>query len=495
MSSPQVLFITSEIYPFSKTGGLGDVLGALPLQLHRMGVDTAVITPFYGRLQTSGIGMHLMYSDLPVGYPWTPVTADVYQADFRGMPVYLVARDEFFDRRSYYNTHKGDYFDNCERFIFFNRAVMQLVRTFETAPTVVHAHDWQAALTPAYLNFQRQADPFWAGTRSVMTIHNLAFQGRFSSRLFWQTGLPPHAWSMDGAEFHGDFNMLKTGIAYADHVTTVSPSYAEEICCETCGCGLEGILSKRGTDVTGILNGADYEVWDPAYDRFLPCTYSPDIVAGKHGCKASLLRELGLDADLAKRPVLGFIGRLREQKGIDLLIEIIPDLVELDVGLVILGEGDPRFEAQVLNLMEEYPGRVAANVAYTEDLAHRIQAGTDIFLMPSRYEPCGLTQMYSLRFGTPPVATAVGGLRDTIVPYPSSDATGFMFPAPESRLFLNAVREAVTLWEDDPAGWQAMRDRAMRQDFSWRKAGEEYLAMYRSLGADITLSPREEQVD
>ena len=347
--------------------------------------------------------------------------------------MYLVERYEFFDRRSYYNTHKGDYFDNCERFIFFCRAAISWANHLEEHPAVVHAHDWQAGMLPAFLYFLRQADPTWAGTRTVMTIHNLAFQGRFSSRLFWESGLPHSAWHQDGCEFWGDFNLLKAGIAYADVVTAVSPSYAKEIVTPAFGCGLEGILARRSKDLVGILNGADYEVWDPACDRFLPATYGPGAVKGKLRCKAALIEEMGLSPGLMDRPLLGFIGRLREQKGIDLLLEIVPRLMELNVGIVILGEGAPEYEAQAQSLCEDYPGLVAAKVSYTEDLAHRIQAGVDIFLMPSRYEPCGLTQIYSLRYGTPPVATHVGGLIDTIVPYPDAEATGFMFDTAPTR--------------------------------------------------------------
>ncbi len=471
---PLVLFVTSEVYPYSKTGGLGDARGALPLELHRMGVNTAVITPFYGRLKTADYGVRLMYSDCPVRYPWEPVPADIYLSDFHGVPVYLVHRAEYFDRRGYYNTHKGDYFDNCERFIFFCKAVLEFCRLLSTPPAIIHAHDWQAALTPAYLHFLRGSDPIWTNTRSILTIHNLAFQGRFSSRLFWESGLPPHAWSIDGVEFFGDFNLLKAGISYSDRITTVSPSYSSEICFDKYGCGLEGALSRRASDLTGIINGADYEVWNPENDIFLPSTYSEHSLEGKQACKEHLLRELGMDPALNCRPVLGFIGRLREQKGVDLLIAILPDLMKLDVGVVILGEGDLILDARILGLMEEYPGRLSALVSYTEDLAHRIQAGADIFLMPSRYEPCGLTQMYSLRYGAPPVATAVGGLRDTIVPWPDENATGFHFQEPEPLSFYSAVREAVLLF-DKKVIWDGIRKRAMGQRFLWSDSARKYI--------------------
>ncbi len=479
---PQVVFVTSEMYPFSKTGGLGDVLGALPLTLHRMGIRTAVVTPFYGRLGSAEFGVHLAWEDCHVGYPWGPITADIFQANFHGMPVYFVHRSEYFDRRFYYNDHKGDYFDNAERFIFFCRATMEFLKRLGTAPQILHVHDWQASLVAAYLYYWRLGDPYWQDTRSVLTIHNLAFQGRFSSRLFEGSGLPPQAWAMDGVEFFGDFNFLKGGIACADMVSAVSPSYAREILTPAFGCGLDGVLRARQHKLRGILNGADYSIWNPESNRFLPCTYDSASLKGKRNCKANLIKELNLDPALRRKPLLGFIGRLRSQKGVDLLIEILPELMRQDVGVVILGEGNLEKEARLLAMMEDYPGRLATLVSYTEDLAHRIQAGCDIFLMPSTYEPCGLTQMYALRFGTPPVATAVGGLKDTIVPWPDREATGFIFQRSDSRSFLEAVMQAVAVWRTMPDAWQAMVRRAMSKEFTWQDAAGRYVDVYRELG-------------
>ncbi|WP_027188327.1 glycogen synthase GlgA [Desulfovibrio cuneatus] len=476
-----VYLVTSEIYPFSKTGGLGDVMGALPLALQAQGIPVAVISPFYGRLSSGNFRIRLSISDCPVGYPWQPITADVYEADYYGVPVYFIHRGEFFDRRYYYNDHKGDYFDNAERFIFFCRAALSLIRRLGVNPSVVHSHDWQSALLPAYIHYLRQSGGFWAETSSALTIHNLAFQGRFSSRLFAGCGLPPEAWGMEGVEYYGDLNMLKGGIAYADAITTVSPTYAEEILHEHCGCGLDGILRKRKAHLSGILNGANYSVWSPEADPYLPATYSAANLSGKATCKQALLEELGLDARLMQRPVLSFIGRLRGQKGIDLLNAIVPDLIKLDVGIIVLGEGNPEHESTVLEFMEMYRGKVSAVVNYTEDLAHRIQAGSDIFLMPSRYEPCGLTQMYALRYGTPPVATAVGGLRDTIIPWPKDNFTGFTFERSSTAGFLQAVSKAVALWENDQPAWQNMVQRAMGQAFTWEEAGAAYAALYRQI--------------
>lgn len=485
----RVFFTTSEVYPFSKSGGLGDVMGALPLAMQRSGVPSAVISPFYGRISTSNFQIRLTISDLPVGYPWGPVTADVYEADYHGLPLYFIHRGEYFDRRYYYNDHKGDYFDNAERFIFFCRACVSLMERLGEPPLVVHAHDWQTSLLPAYLHFARRDNPFWAQTGTVCTIHNLAFQGRFSSRLFLSSGLPPEAWSMDGVEFFGDINMLKAGIAYADAVTTVSPGYAREILTEKFGCGLDGILRQREADLYGILNGADYDVWNPAEDHFLSCKYSADDFSGKEECKLHLIEELGLDPSLAERPILGFVGRFRGQKGIDLLVNIIPRLMELNVGVVALGEGNISHEARMMDLMETYRGRVSAVIGYTEDLAHRMQAGSDIFLMPSRYEPCGLTQMYALRYGTPPVATAVGGLRDTIVPWPDKDATGFVFSESSPEAFFHAIRQAVYLWENDPEAWNGMISRAMRQAFTWEKSCVQYSDIYNRIRRRLLPSP------
>jgi len=481
-SRPLVLFATSEMFPFSKTGGLGDVLGALPLALHRMGVNTAVVTPMYGRLSTGEIPLRLVHSDCPVGYPWAPVTCDVYAADFHGMPVYFIDRAEYFDRRYYYCTHHGDYFDNCERFLFFSRALLQWAKLMGEPPAVLHLHDWQTAVAAAYLNFWKQTDPFWAGTTSVLTIHNLAFQGRFSSRLFESSGLPAAAWHMDGVEYYGDFNLMKAGIAYADAITTVSPGYAQEIVTPEYGCGLEGILAHRSDLLSGILNGADYEVWSPDEDRFLKAPYSADDPSGKALCRRDLIEGFGLDPALLNRPILGFIGRLRRQKGIDLVLDAMAELMALDVGLVVLGEGNLDFEQRLSELMGEYPGRLVGHIGYTEELAHIIQAGCDIFLMPSRYEPCGLTQMYALKFGTVPVATAVGGLKDTIVPHPDPACTGFTFARPEAGLLAEAVGRAVALWER-PEQWAPIRARAMKAEYSWDAAARRYLETYRRAGA------------
>lgn len=480
----QVLFVASEMYPFSKTGGLGDVMGALPKELKRQGVDVALISPYYGRLNAGEHQLRLIYSKCRVGYPWAPITADIYTATCDDVPVYFVQRGEYFDRRSYYNTHDGDYFDNCERFIFFCRATMAWASRLDGAPAIVHAQDWQAALVPAYLHFLRPEAPYWHGTKTVLTIHNLAFQGRFASRLFWDSGLPRSAWDMEGAEFWGDFNLLKAGIAYSDIITTVSPTYAQEILYPHCGCGLEGILTRRSGHLRGILNGADYSVWDPEHDHYLPSTYGPDDLSGKAVCKRNLVTELGLDRHFLKRPILGFIGRIREQKGIDLLISILGRLMDKDVAVVVLGEGSLDDEAVLLDMMETYPGRLAVHIGYTEDMAHRIQAGADIFLMPSRYEPCGLTQMYALRFGTLPVATSVGGLRDTIVSWPDPQATGFTFGEPDADLFYRTILDALELWSR-PEEWRPMMLRAMRSDYSWEKAAKNYIDLYRELGADI----------
>ena len=484
-TNPEVVFIASEMYPFSKSGGLADVMGILPLTLHRMGVPTAVVTPLYGRLSSGHYQLRLVSENCPVGYPWPEITADIFQADYEGMPVYFIDRGEYFDRRHYYCTYKGDYFDNCERFLFFCRAALAGVkRLFPAAPKVVHVHDWHTALTTAYLHHWRAVDPYWADTRTMMTIHNLAFQGRFSSRLFWDCGLPYDYWNMNGVEYYDSFNLLKGGIAYADRVSTVSPTYSREILTSEFGCGLEGILSKRAPDLSGILNGADYDIWDPAADRFLECEYSWDNPGGKRSCKKKLLADMGLSKSLLDRPVLGFIGRLRQQKGIDLLLDILPELMRRDIGVVVLGEGNLAYEAALQDASESYQGRVAGYVGYTEELSHQIQAGSDIFLMPSRYEPCGLTQMYSLRYGTPPVATAVGGLVDTIVPFPDPQATGFIFEKSTPESFLGGIEEALDLWEDRPA-WQEMQTRAMKASFSWEDAAVRYLKIYRELGLNV----------
>lgn len=477
-----VVFAASEMYPFSKTGGLGDVMGALPLALHKMGVPVSVVTPFYGRLRTGKHKISKVVDSLPVGYPWEPVTADVFCTELEGLPVYFIDRGEYFDRKYYYNTTNYDYFDNAERFIFFCRAVLALVRQQGVSPAIVHAHDWQAGLIPAYIKYYKQHDPFWARSKSVCTVHNLAFQGRFSSRLFEGAGLPAESWNMGGVEFYGDLNMLKGSISYADKITTVSPSYAEEILTPEQGYGLTEALKYRKGDLVGIINGADYSIWDPAVSTYLTANYSPDDLSGKKKCKDDLILELGLSPTLRNRPIFGFIGRFRGQKGIDILNSIVPGLMKYDIGIVVLGEGKEEFELESMELARAYPGKYKAVVKYTEDLAHRIQAGCDGFLMPSRYEPCGLTQMYALKYGTPPVATAVGGLKDSIVPWPDPKATGFTFAHPSSQPLYSAILEAISLWESNQEAWHAMMLRAMKSEFTWEKSASRYLEVYRELG-------------
>ena len=476
----RVVLAASEMYPFSKTGGLGDVMGALPPALARSGLPVTVFTPYYGTLRTSRFNLKLVLRNCSVGYPWAPITVNVFETNYRSVQVYFLQRSEYFDRKNYYNDHYGDYFDNAERFIFFCRAVLAVIRQLGEPPAVVHAHDWQAALLPAYIHYLKQQDPFWSATKTITTIHNIAFQGRFSSRLFRDSGLPREAWSMDGVEYFGDFNFLKAGIAYSDMITTVSPSYAREILTERFGFGMDGILRHREHDLTGILNGADYCIWDPRNDKFLTTTYSRADFSGKAECKRDLLEKLGLSPSLMDRPLLGFVGRLRGQKGIDLLLEILPRVMELDVGVVVLGEGSLRYEGAIQSMAAAYPGKVHAAVSYTEDLAHRIQAGCDIFLMPSRYEPCGLTQMYALRYGTPPVASAMGGLRDTIIPHPDPKSTGFTFMRTEAEDFYKAIYDAVALWENKDE-WHALMSRAMCQAFTWEKSGKRYAELYRQL--------------
>ena len=477
-----ILFATSEIYPFSKSGGLGDVAGVLPLALDQQGRDVAVMTPLYGRVDAMGHSLRLLKENCLVGYPWPEVTADIYVADYHGVSVYFVDRPEYFDRRQFYCTYHGEYFDNCERFIFFCRAVMAWSKWLDTRPTVLHCNDWHTSLIPAYLHEARQTDSFWSETGSVLTIHNLAFQGQYSARLFWESGLSSSAWSMEGAEYYGSFNMLKTGIAYADKVTTVSPSYAGEIMTPEFGYGLEGILSKRAEDVVGILNGVDYSIWDPRADPFLRAHYGPYDLEGKQLCKEDLLERMGLHSRYANRPILGFIGRMRWQKGVDLILDILPELVEMDLALVFLGEGALETETHLTNLSEQHPGQLAVSIGYTEELSHQIMAGADLFLMPSRYEPCGLTQLYGLRYGTLPVTSNVGGLRDTVVPWPEPGCTGFKFERFHPEEFAATVRAAVDLWAD-PRGWAAVRERAMLRDFSWEQSAREYDNLYRGLEA------------
>lgn len=477
----RILFATPEAVPFAKTGGLADVAGALPKFLQPLGCEVILVMPYYRMVKRSGFPIQYLGEEIEVPLGDETLRAEVYQGHLdKNITVYFIGRDEFFDREYLYSGPKGDYFDNAERFIFFTRAVLNLARHIQFSPDVIHHHEWQTGLIPAYLKSIYGNDPFFERTATVFTIHNIAYQGLFKKEKLSLTGLPPEMYNPEGIEFWERINLMKAGIVYADAINTVSQKYSDEIQTPEYGYGLEGILRKRRKDLYGILNGVDYQDWDPSHDSHLIARYDLNNPTGKRECKKDLLKEFGLPPALEKVPLLGMISRLADQKGFDLLAEIIDELFTFDIGFVLLGTGEQKYHDLFSRIAKKYPQKAGIRIAYDDRLAHKIEAGADLFLMPSKYEPCGLNQIYSLKYGTIPVVRATGGLDDTITHYDPSAGTGngFKFARYDSKDFLNQIKAAMSLYAQ-PEQWTKLIRNAMASDFSWQRSAEAYLLLYR----------------
>jgi starch synthase len=482
----KLLFVTSEAYPLVKTGGLGDVAYSLPVALQRADVDVRLLLPGYrevlrklgsvqilGWLELQGAGrlhgVRILQSSHP-DYPF---------------PLWIVDCPALFDRpgNPYLQPEGYDWADNAERFTVFSRAAAELSRDalgIGWTPAVVHAHDWQTGLVPALL------DGFPNRPQRVFTIHNMAYGGHFSQADFVSLQLPSYWWSAEGAEFYGGFSMLKAGIVYADAVTTVSPTYAREICTPAFGYGMDGLLQSRSYKLHGILNGVDNEVWNPATDKYLPAHYAADAIQpGKSQNKAALLQRFGVEnpAEHLPFPLLGMVSRLVEQKGVDLIINAIPSLLaSTEARFVLIGAGHGYFEQRLRELAAQHPERVFVFIGYDEQLAHLLEAGADMFLMPSRFEPCGLNQMYSLRYGTPPIVLHTGGLADTVVDTSAANleqgiADGFVFHEPLTSALRGTILRAIAYFYQ-PALWQHIQITGMKHAFGWDNSAADYLALY-----------------
>jgi starch synthase len=481
MNQPlRVLFAAPEAVPFAKTGGLADVAGALPKFLQRLGCEIKLVMPYYRMVKNSGFPIQRLDEEIEVPVGNEIIKADLYQGQLdQDIPVYLIGREEFFDREYLYSTPKGDYFDNAERFIFFSKAALLFCQYANFPPDIIHHHEWQTGLIPAYLKSIYRNDPFFSRTGVVFTIHNIAYQGLFKKEKFRLTGLPEEMYNPEGIEFWERINLMKAGIVYADVINTVSQKYSEEIQTPEYGYGLEGILRKRKEDLYGILNGVDYEDWDPSHDPHLVARYHLKDLSGKRACKKDLLKEFHLPEALEKVPLLGMISRLADQKGFDLLAEIIDELFTLDIGFVLLGTGEQKYHELFNQVARKYPHRTGIRIAYDERLAHKIEAGADLFLMPSKYEPCGLNQIYSLKYGTIPVVRATGGLDDTIVSYDPAigKGNGFKFSRYDAKELLNQIKVAVGFFYQ-PDHWRQIVRNAMMADFSWQRSAKAYLQLY-----------------
>jgi starch synthase len=473
----ELLFLASEVAPFSKTGGLGDVLGALPAALAAAGDAVAVVSPRYGFIDAARLGFTPRQQAVRVRGEATTVWS---RAQGR-LTHYLVEHERFFgSRRSLYAEHGHEYGDNAERFAYLCRAGLELPGAFGHRPAVLHLNDWQTALAAWLLRHEHASNPALARTRSVFTIHNLAYQGDYSKELLPALGLPWEIFRPDGVEFHDRLNLMKAGLVFADAVTTVSPTYAREITTPAGGEGLDGVLRMRTGALHGILNGIDTAEWDPATDPHLPAHFDAQRLAGKAACKRALQQELELPAR-ADLPLLALVGRLVDQKGIELLLAALPELFKQPLQVAVLGSGRRDWEEALQNAARHHRDRLAVRIGFDEGLAHRIEAGADLFLMPSRFEPCGLNQLYSLRYGTIPVVRRVGGLADTVVDFDGwRSGTGFAFGDYHHRALLTATRRALELFRDRRA-WHAMMRRGMALDHSWARSAEHYRALYRAL--------------
>ena len=465
--------VSSEAAPLAKTGGLADVVGALPSALRMYGDEAAVVIPRYGSVDAKAA--RRVYDNLSIFLGPTRYAVSIYQAPAE-VPLYLVDCPPLFDRPGFYGESGLDYPDNHIRFAVFARAALAVAR-FLFRPDVLHCHDWQSGLVPAYLRTTFASDPTFLGVRTLFTIHNLGYQGLFPKTILPEVALDASVFTPAGMEFFGQVAYIKGGIAFADALNTVSPTYAREIQTPEYGFGLDGALRARSADLTGILNGADYREWSPDVDPLLPANYTPADPSNKRICKQHLLAEFGLPAEAIDSPLVGLVSRFTRQKGTDILAEAAGQMVSEGIYLVALGTGDPEYEDFFRQMVAQYPGQIAARIGFDNRLAHLIEAGSDIFLMPSRYEPCGLNQIYSLRYGTVPVVRATGGLDDTI-----EDGTGFKFQEYSAEALLEAVREAVRAF-GRPEEWRRIVRRGMEKDFSWKPSAAAYSALYRRLMA------------
>jgi len=481
-----VLYVVSELYPLIKTGGLADVAYSLPHALKQLGVDIRILIPGYGCVLEQLQGVHTLDKTMaPCSSPQREIRLLEGQHDDFDMPIWVIDSPHLFDRpgNPYMGADGYDWDDNAERFANFSymAAEISMGRLQTGWPVdVVHTQDWQTGLVSAFLSLEPTPP------KRVFTIHNVAYGGHFSNQQFRDLNLPNHWWQIEGVEFYGGFSMLKAGIVYSDVVTTVSPTYADEICTPFHGCGLEGVLESHRGKLIGILNGVDEKVWDPATDSYLQSHYSADkLNPGKRHNKMALLEKFNsaVTTECLEAPLFGMVGRLVKQKGIDLIVDAIPEMIATsDATFIVVGTGNSDLEAQLQVLADQYPDRFFVHLGYSEVLAHLVEAGSDLFLMPSRFEPCGLNQLYSQRYGTLPIVHHTGGLADTVVDATQENmqakiANGFVFYEPTASAFTAAMKRALTLFDNQEL-WRCLQQTAMQQEMGWKRSAEVYLKLY-----------------
>jgi starch synthase len=491
MSRPlNILFVSSEVEPFAKTGGLADVASALPQAVKDLGHEIRIIMPKYKSVEERKFRLHevlrLKEIDIPIGQEneKASVRSCILANTRAKIQVYFLANESLYNRSGLYvnSETQKDYEDNDKRFIFFCRGVLETLRRLGWQPDIIHCNDWQTGLIPAYVKTTYRSDPFFSRVKTIFTIHNMAFQGSFPRSSFLKTHLPEGLFPPDGVEFYGNLNFLKSALVYADIITTVSEKYALEIrSSDEYGCGMSGILQKRKSDLYGILNGIDYSTWNPEIDNLIPQKYDVRNLDGKSTNKIELLRKFKLEYREGT-PVIGCISRLSEQKGFDLIGQIADDFLKLDVQFVLLGTGEKKYHDLFEAVQKRHPYKVGIHLGFSNELAHLIEAGSDMFLMPSRYEPCGLNQMYSLRYGTIPIVRATGGLDDTIEDYDSEsgNGTGFKFSRYDATELLGTIERSINVYANKVI-WRKMMKQAMQKDFSWESSAKKYIALYKNV--------------
>ena len=482
----KLLLISSEMTPFAQTGGLAEAIAGLSKALKKFDLDIRVALPFYRSIKKMHLNFNTIAKQIKIPMGPSTLKGDIilFKTD-ENIPIYFIKRDRFFDRSGIYGDRRGDYHDNAERFIFLSKVIFKLCQIISFIPDVLHCHDWQIGLIPVY-----HKEPsiyninYFSNTVSIFTIHNIAYQGIFKKDKFIFTDLPEDIFSQNGLEFWGKINFMKGGILFSDIVSTVSPTYAKEIQTKEYGFGLEELIKSRASELCGILNGVDYSNWDPKNDPFLASNYSSKDLRGKEICKKDLINEMELNKEMINQPLVGMISRLASQKGIDILLKALPGLIKMGANFVFLGKGEKGYQRDLKMIAKRYPGRIGLRFSYDPTLAHKIEAGSDILVMPSLYEPCGLAQIYAMRYGTIPVVRAVGGLEDTVENYipQKGKGTGFKFKEYNAKAFLSKLKEAIVLFKNKEE-WQNLMMKAMEVDFSWEKSASKYIELY-SRGID-----------
>jgi len=472
-----IAFAASECVPYSKTGGLADVVGALPKALAALGHQVSVYVPRYRQTKLTDAGTVVRSLTIPFDdrYRFCSVLT---AGNHTGVRFFFIDYPPYFDRDALYGTPAGDYADNAERFALFSRAVLEASKILGV-PHVFHCHDWQSALIPVLLRTQYAEDPAFRDVATLFTIHNIGYQGLFPPDTLPLLTLPWDLFTISKMEFFGQVNFLKGALVYSDFVNTVSRKYSQEIQTSEFGFGLEGVLRNRAATVTGILNGVDYEEWSPEKDRFIAAPYSPQDLSGKMKCKQDLLAAFGVANGDLRLPVIGIVSRFAAQKGFDLISQVMDRLAREEMIVVALGAGDKPYEDMFRRLSKQFPQKIAVKVVYDNAIAHKIEAGSDMFLMPSRYEPCGLNQIYSLRYGTVPIVRATGGLDDTIEPWDqrTGKGTGFKFTDYSGEELLLTIKKALQTFRDQ-SSWQVLMRNGMAKDFSWNASAKEYSRVY-----------------